>query len=527
MQVPEPTLCPDCRQQRRLTFRNERSLYKRKCDATGKSIISMYSPDVPFPVYAQDYWWGDDWDPKDYGRDYDFDRSFFEQFVDFMKTVPRFALTVNNSENCEYNNFCASSRNCYMSNRLGDAEEAYYSYLVIESKNVMDSYNVTRCQLSYELIDCENCYDVFFGQNLINCSASRFLFNCTGCKYCFFCTDLRSKEYSFFNEQLTREEYEEKMKEYISLSHHQKEDLMKRFLKLCSTQIVPHYWGNKTENVSGNYLIECKNVFNGYDCLHGEDVKYAYGHIYGENVMDVSFTFHIDQSYEFAAGSRCRNLLFSFNALGDCHDLTYCFDCVNNTHDCFGCISLKHAEYCIFNKQYSKENYFDLRSKIIDHMKKTGEWGEFFPTSLSPFAYNETAAYEYFPLTKEETLAKGWRWKDPDDRLSGTTKTIPADKLPDSISDIPDDILNWAIICEVSGRPFKVVPQELKFYRRNGLPVPHLHPDERHKKRLALRNPRKLWDRQCAKCQAPIQTTYSPERPEKVYCEECYRKELY
>jgi Zn ribbon nucleic-acid-binding protein len=32
--IPSPTLCPDCRQQRRLSFRNERSLYKRNCDAS-------------------------------------------------------------------------------------------------------------------------------------------------------------------------------------------------------------------------------------------------------------------------------------------------------------------------------------------------------------------------------------------------------------------------------------------------------------------------------------------------------------
>ncbi|MBU0627024.1 hypothetical protein KKG31_00015 [Patescibacteria group bacterium] len=32
--IPAPTLCPDCRQQRRISFRNERSLYKRKCDLT-------------------------------------------------------------------------------------------------------------------------------------------------------------------------------------------------------------------------------------------------------------------------------------------------------------------------------------------------------------------------------------------------------------------------------------------------------------------------------------------------------------
>ena len=31
-------------------------------------------------------------------------------------------------------------------------------------------------------------------------------------------------------------------------------------------------------------------------------------------------------------------------------------------------------------------------------MKKTGEWGEFFPSSISPFGYNETVAMEYYPI---------------------------------------------------------------------------------------------------------------------------------
>ena len=65
-QIPTPTLCPGCRQQRRLSFRNERKLYKRKCDATGKDIISMYSPDKKFKVYHQDFWWSDKWDGLNY-----------------------------------------------------------------------------------------------------------------------------------------------------------------------------------------------------------------------------------------------------------------------------------------------------------------------------------------------------------------------------------------------------------------------------------------------------------------------------
>jgi len=37
-----PTLCPDCRQRKRLMFRNERKIYRRKCDMCNKSIVSIY-----------------------------------------------------------------------------------------------------------------------------------------------------------------------------------------------------------------------------------------------------------------------------------------------------------------------------------------------------------------------------------------------------------------------------------------------------------------------------------------------------
>ena len=104
--IPSPTLCPDCRQQRRLSFRNERKLYKRKCDATGRDIISIYSPDKPFRVYHQDFWWSDKWDPMEYGRDFDFGKGFFEQFGELLREVPMCQLTSEylQQENCDYTN---------------------------------------------------------------------------------------------------------------------------------------------------------------------------------------------------------------------------------------------------------------------------------------------------------------------------------------------------------------------------------------------------------------------------------------
>ena len=87
--IPPPTLCPDCRQQRRIAFRNERKLYKRKCDATGKEIVSIYSPDKEYRVYTQDYWWSDSWDAMSYGREFDFSRSAMKQMKELMREVPK------------------------------------------------------------------------------------------------------------------------------------------------------------------------------------------------------------------------------------------------------------------------------------------------------------------------------------------------------------------------------------------------------------------------------------------------------
>jgi len=160
-------------------------------------------------------------------------------------------------------------------------------------------------------------------------------------------------------------------------------------------------------------------------------------------------------------------------------------------------------------------------------MKKTWEWWEFFPASISPFWYNETVAQEYFPLEKEEAQEKWFNWSDYEHPKPNVEKIIPAEKLPENIADIPDDILNWAIKCEVSWKPFRIISQELEFYRKHNLPIPKKHPDIRHLERMKLRNPRKLFDRKCDKCGKEMKSTYAPDREEIVYCESCYEKEVY
>jgi hypothetical protein len=220
-------------------------------------------------------------------------------------------------------------------------------------------------------------------------------------------------------------------------------------------------------------------------------------------------------------GEGAQNIVFCSNVWEGVHDIFYSEFCVKGSHDLFGCEGLSHAKYCILNKQYSRDEYFVLREKIIAHMKKTEEWGEFFPTALSSIAYNETVAQEYFPLTKEEVLKRGWKWKDenPKSHYDGVKYEIP-----NNIEEVKNEILNKILTCEQTGKNYRIVKPELEFYRKMKLPIPRLCPDARHEARMKLRNPRQLWTRKCDECGLEIQTSFAPDRPERILCEKCYLK---
>jgi hypothetical protein len=216
-------------------------------------------------------------------------------------------------------------------------------------------------------------------------------------------------------------------------------------------------------------------------------------------------------------------------------EVNYVENCHSSKH-LFGCSAIKHGQYCILNKEYSKDEYFKLRDKLIDHMKKTGEYGEFFPSAMSNFGYNETMAQEYFPLSKEEALAKGFKWWD---KLQKTTnkETLKPEQVPDSIYDVSDDILNEVLVCIECGRNYKIVHNELNFYKKHSIPIPSQCFFCRNSARLKFENPFKLWHRTCmcdkkhmhhnGKCEIEFETSYAPDRPEIVYCEKCYQQEVY
>lgn len=530
IKVPPPTFCVNCRQQRRLIWRNERTLYRRDCDLCGKNMVTIYSPDKPYKAYCIDCWWSYKWDPKSYGVDFDFTKSFFEQWRDLQIKVPRITLLGKNNVNSDYCNHANNSKNCYMCVVVFDSENVLYSGNVLPLKNSSDCYRVfsKSNENLYECIDIHDCYNCQFCYRVDNSFDCYYSYDLKGCSNCFLSYNLRNQSYCFMNQKYSKEEYFEKIKEYDLSSNKVRKELYEEWKKIIfelGYHKTPFIEGSV--NCTGNEIVYCKNLKESFDSQDAEDSKFIY--LTTDGAKNCYDSYHIgvncENMYECHAMFRSSNIIASHLSYDD-SNISYCDSC-HNSNELFGCVGINKGSYMILNKQYEKEEYLILKEKIIEYMKKTGEYGEFFPRELSPFDYNETQAQVYMPLTREHALEKGFRWND---NMPGTfgKETIKIEDLHDSINDVGDDIINEVLICENSGRNYNIVEQELEFYRRFNIPLPRLHPNERYMNRIRIRPDRALYDCVCAVSGVPLKTGYPPNRrPKNIVSEEVYKKEIY
>jgi hypothetical protein len=521
--IPSPALCPECRVQRRMAWRNDRTFYHRKSSLSGKQMVSIYPEGTAFPVYQQSEWYSDEWNAIDYGQEYDPSRFFIDQFKELMMKVPRLGMDLINCENSEYCNYCGDDKSCYL-DIAGEAnEDCYFDLFTKYSKNCVDCTFTYHSELCYECIQVYNSYACRNSLYLDNCTDCAFCFDLKGCKNCLLSINLRNKEYYIMNEPHTKDEYEKKLTELHLSSYASVQKVFDIWKKMrIEKGVYRDMYNINCEDCTGNNIKNSKNCHGCYNVTDSEDSKYLYDVLDAKDCQDLNYSLYKPEvAYELCSTLSMRFSAFNY-ASHYCNDVFYC-DMCNHSHDLLGCIGLDHKEYCILNKQYSKVEYEKLVSEIIEKMKTDKEFGEFFPVTLSPFGYNETVAQEYMPLSKEDILAKGWKWTDEKEEKSYLG---PVKSIPDSIDEIDDIICDEVLLCEVSGKPYKIIPQELKFYKEQGIPIPRRSPMQRHKDRNALRNPRTLWNRSCGKCKKEITTSYAPERPEIVYCEECYLHEV-
>lgn len=515
--VSVPTMCPKCRAQRRMAFRNDRSFYSRKCDKCANDFISVYPNGTLWPVYCADCWWKDDWDPLTYGQDIDFNKPFFGQWCELMNKVPRLGIDIVHCENSYYCNYCGDDKNCYLDIAGEGNEDCYFNLFVKFSKNCTDCTFVYSSELMYECINCYNCWNDKYSMYLENCNDCAFSFDLKGCSDCLFCSNLRHKKYHVFNKGYSKEEYEKMKSELKFGSNVEMQKYISKWKEVMKNAIHRDMYNLNAEDCDGNDIKSSKNTRDAYNVLNCWDCKYLYDVLDAKDCYDLNYSLYKPE----VACELISTLAMKYSAFNMashyCDNVFYCDQC-NNSSEIFGCIALNRHKNCILNKQYTDEKYRELKKKLIEHMTKTGEWGEFFPATISPWAYNETVAQEYMPIKKEDALKRGLKWKENNKREFKKQTFV----VPDLISDVDDNIVNEVLACKTCGKNFKIIPQELKFYKERVLPVPCDCPDCRHLSRGQIRTPRELFERKCSKCGVDVRSAYSGDRPEKVYCEKCY-----
>ncbi|MFA6514871.1 MAG: hypothetical protein WCT42_01235 [Candidatus Paceibacterota bacterium] len=553
IKVPAPTWCPECRAIRRMSFRDHRVLYKRKSDLTNKIIFSIFHPESQVKVWEQDIWWSDKLDGLDYGIDINFNKPFLNQIKELFHSVPLPSQTGWDMIDSDYSAGSSNLKNCYLVFVATSAENCSYSAELNIVKNSMDATRVDSSELCYQSFALTKCYRVFFSSHCENCMDVWFSRDLIGCSFCFGCTSLRNKKYCIYNKQYSKERYEELISSFNLGSYKNISEIKEHTKDILQKSIRKFYDGHSNVNISGEYINNSKNTFSSYYINQVEDSKYIqlFFTPKAKDCYDCSlWGANTELSYECSSiGANCYDIKFCCRSYKGAQNCEYSLYCIGCSH-IFGCSGLKNKQYCILNKQYTKEQYEELVPKIIKHMNdmpyidsnnRIYKYGEFFPLEFSAFPYNDSTAQEYFPLNKEEATKQGYIWFEKENR--NYPIDIYAENLPDNIKDVDNNIIGKVIECSHFNdknhkklncdnsctEAFKIIPEELTFYRRMNLPLPRLCPNCRHYERLFQRNPMKLWHRSCMRpgCTNEFETSYAPERPEIVYCERCYQQEVY
>jgi hypothetical protein len=495
-----------------------------KSDLSGEKLITVLPDNARYPIYTSREWWSDAWDAMDYGQDYDPNRSFFDQLKELQEKVPRPHQQGAQNINCDWCDDAWESKNCYLSRSVFNAEDLIYGYRAFKVKDSIDVSHVFDLEKCYDCVYCFNSYELFFSRNSRDCMNSAFLFDCRNCNHCFMSWNLRGKSYCILNVQYTKEEYIEKMKELSLSSYKELESLRAQYKEILRKEVVHREnFSVKTYDSFGSYLNDCKsctNVFfweeseNCVNCLRGREAK---------DCIDSTGCWKI----ELSGNNSCCTNGYKLNYSIWCDGARYCEYCDEclEIDNCFGCVSLRKKKYCILNKQYTKEEYEELKEKIIEDMKARGEYGKFPPYSMGLCPYNLSTASIYFPeVTKEYVVEKGGYWEEVGDtKIEGMLTS----DLPDSINDVDESICKQALICPETGWRYNISEAELSFLKKMKIALPRVHFDVRTKERVITTSPTKSEVYKCVYCSKDINAYYPKSWSyQKIACESCYLKEI-
>ncbi len=517
--IPFLGILPHDRLRSILAYRNDRRLYRRKCDWSGESIISCYHADTLFPVIKSELWWGDGWEGVEYALSAQPEVSFFEQFAALQRRVPREATTVVNAENSSYNSHTRDSKNCYLSHLAFRCEDILYSYWSVNCKDNMDCLYAADSTLCCECAYVLNCYNCIQLEEGAGCHDCYFSYQLRGCDHCLFCSNLVSKSYHIENKPCAPAEFEARRAALLDRSAASYASAVTRFVSMRDQSPKRALHALNCEDVSGEHIQNCKSCLHAFDARESRDCF----NVTNGGGCDIYHGYSVgfpscEVAYCSVTIRNSKEIFFCANCW-DSHALWYCDNCVNCS-DCFGCVGLKRKQYCVFNVQYTSEDYHRLFGAWREAMLTRGEWGHFFPLQLSPFCYNESVAQDLFSLSREQIATRGCRYREASELLEigeGDRTLQPGVRLSiDSLSG--GEILS----CERCSQRYRVVKKEVELLRQWGVPPQARCPDCRMLSRLERRPPYQLFSRTCAHCHQEIESAYEVGVAPTLLCEECF-----
>lgn len=442
------------------------ALYKRKCNKTGKDMISVFDENCPHPVWHREEWIKNANPPS---AEYNPDRPFFDQLWELFKTCPISHNTGAGNENCEYTDDWWYGKNCYLCHSGLNCEDLSYCYRVLKSRDCQFCVFSFNSELSVDLINCTDCYNSTYAVDSRQCRDSAFLFDCRNCSNCLFCWNLRNKEYCINNKQLTKEQFKKERDKYDFSSRKIYEQAKEDLFEILRTKA---WWKNiiqeECENCTGDKIMKCKNCEDCYMIQESEDCANSIRGYGLKDVLNTTGTMTSELVYfSSMAQDQCYNIKFCYDVI-QCKDMEYsahCYQCKN----CFGCCGLVGKQYCVFNKPYPKEEYEkkvqEIKLKLIN--EKT--YGEFFPPHFAACPYEESLAGFHWPLTQSEQQVRGYRTKTIEIKKEG--EYSPIEEIPDSSTNVEEKLTEKSFWDNEYSRPFKITKTDLGFCQRNKVPL--------------------------------------------------------
>ncbi len=415
-------------------------------------------------------------------------KTFFEKFKALFLTIPMEALIhFPWIENSDYADIISSSKNAYLSwNVTQWNENVVYSLWVKEnSKNIFNSVMVwSNSDTIHWSTGIINSFKVFYSRYIYNSSNIKFSINMMNCHDCIFCNNLENKSYCVNNKQYTKQEYKKVEYKYFK----EKWLFSNRHKKINSFWAV-NYWST---NVEGNFILHSYNVKNGcfvYNIRNSHNVILWWYSYEEEYLYDAMFSWAKSDCYGILCCWSKSQHIYNCFWLQSSFNMYYCYKC-SNCSFCLWCIWLENKQFCIFNKQYTKEERFELANKIFAQMDQEWVLWEFFPASINPFYFNDTVAYLIDDsFTKQEVEAEWYLRRDEEIKVdipvwTEAIKTTELDQYQWFDSEwnrtIDPSILKKVIIDE-KWNFYRIVKIEYDFLVKHWLPLPEIHGFDRIK----------------------------------------------